>query len=48
MLKLDHELGTITAGKRADLAIYSGHPLDFRSRVERVMVDGNWWGEKVE
>ncbi len=48
MLKVDHELGTIAAGKRADLAVYSGHPLDFRSRVERVMVDGFWWGEKVE
>ncbi len=48
MLKLDHELGTITPGKRADLAVYSGHPLDFRSRVERVMVDGNWWEQKFE
>ncbi len=48
MLKVDHELGTIQAGKRADLVVYDGHPFDFRSRVERVMVDGYLWRDKVE
>ncbi len=47
MLKVDHELGSIKAGKRADLVVYNGHPFDFRSRVERVIVDGYLWGDKV-
>lgn len=41
-------LGTITVGKRADLAIFDGHPLEFRSRIRQVMVDGLLWGEHSE
>ena len=41
-------LGSITAGKRADLAIFDGHPLDFRSRLVKVMVDGLLWGDNNE
>jgi imidazolonepropionase-like amidohydrolase len=40
LLRAGDELGSITPGKQADLAVYSGHPLDFSSRVEQVMVDG--------
>lgn len=47
MLKVDKELGSIKEGKRADLVIFSGHPFDFRSRVERIMVDGQLWGDSV-
>ena len=43
ILNLERELGTITAGKRADLVIFDGHPFDFRSRVETVLVDGHLW-----
>lgn len=41
-------LGSITAGKRADLAIFDGHPLEFRSRLCQVMVDGLLWGDISE
>jgi imidazolonepropionase-like amidohydrolase len=44
ILGVDHELGSIAAGKRADLAIYNAHPFDFRSRLNLVMVDGKVWG----
>ncbi|HWP96801.1 MAG TPA: amidohydrolase [Syntrophomonadaceae bacterium] len=43
MLKVDHELGSITPGKRADLAAFGGHPLDFQARLQWAMVDGLLW-----
>ncbi len=39
-LRLDHRLGSIDAGKDADLAIWTGHPLSTYSRVETTFVDG--------
>ncbi len=48
MMKVDHELGTIEEGKRADLVIFDGHPFDFRSRAVKVLVDGHMWGDSVE
>lgn len=46
ILKIDHEIGSITAGKRADIVIFDGHPFDFRSQVRYTIVDGILWGEK--
>ncbi len=47
-LQVDAELGSIRAGKRADLVIFNGHPFDFRSTVEQVLVDGKLWRDKIE
>lgn len=40
MLGLEARLGSIEVGKDANLAVFSGDPLDFTSVVERVIVDG--------
>ncbi|CFX90209.1 Metal-dependent hydrolase, composite domain [Syntrophomonas zehnderi OL-4] len=47
-LGVDGELGSIRAGKWADLVIFDGHPFDFRSSVEYVMVDGKLWRDQIE
>jgi len=39
-LRLDHRIGSIEAGKDADLAIWTGHPLSIYSRVDTTMIEG--------
>ena len=44
-LRRDAELGTIEAGKRADLLVLGANPAeDIRSlrKIERIMLDGKW------
>ncbi len=48
ILGIDSELGTITAGKSADLTAFDGHPLDFQSRVRWTMVEGRIWRDILE
>ena len=40
LLRLDHRLGSLEVGKDANIAIFSGGPLDARSWVERVFIEG--------
>lgn len=35
-----HRMGSITQGKDGDLVVMDGHPLDWRSRVTHVFIDG--------
>lgn len=37
---LEHRIGSIQVGKDADLVIWSGHPLDYRTKVELTMING--------
>ncbi len=40
ILGIDDRVGSIEVGKAADLVLWSGDPLDVRSRAERVLIDG--------
>ena len=48
MLRVDHEIGSLKPGQRADIVIFDGHPLEFRSKVDWVLVDGEVWGDDSE
>ncbi len=41
MLGLD-DVGTLAAGKDADLVVLSGMPFELSTRVLAVMIDGQW------
>lgn len=47
-LGLDHRLGTIEVGKDADLAVFSGHPLNGYSRCELTLVDGEVFFQRAD
>lgn len=38
---IDQRVGSIEVGKDADIAVFSGYPLDIRSKCELVLIDGN-------
>ncbi|MEG1559461.1 MAG: amidohydrolase [Clostridia bacterium] len=40
VIGLDSRLGSIEPGKDADIAVFSGHPLDVRSRCKMTIIDG--------
>jgi imidazolonepropionase-like amidohydrolase len=40
ILKLDHRIGSLEANKDTDIVVMSGHPLDWRTRIETVYVNG--------
>ena len=48
LLHADDKIGSIDVGKDADLVILSGEPLDFTSRVEKVIVNGRIVFERAE
>ncbi len=39
---LDDRMGTLAAGKEANLVIWSGDPLELTTEADRVMVEGRW------
>ncbi|MDG1481832.1 MAG: amidohydrolase [Myxococcota bacterium] len=41
MLGIEDRVGTIEVGKDADLALFSQHPLDIYTRVERTWIEGS-------
>jgi imidazolonepropionase-like amidohydrolase len=47
-LGVDHLVGTIEAGKQADLAIFSAHPFAPEARVEMTLVDGKVYFDRSQ
>lgn len=48
ILKLDHRIGSLEAGKDADLAIFDGHPLCNMTRCKATMIDGKFWHNELD
>jgi imidazolonepropionase-like amidohydrolase len=40
IIGVDRQVGSLEVGKDADIVVFEGHPLDYRSVVELVLVDG--------
>ncbi len=40
MFRIDDRVGSLEAGKDADILIFTGHPFDAESRLERVIISG--------
>src|SRR6185503_16574167 len=49
ILGVADRMGSLEAGKDANLVVLSGDPHDLTTRVEKVMIDGRWvYGEKAD
>ncbi len=40
IIGVDHRVGSLEVGKDADIVVFSGHPFDYRTVAELVLVDG--------
>ncbi len=40
ILGIEDRVGSLEPGKDADIVVFSGHPLDWRTQVELVIVNG--------
>lgn len=49
ILNVADRIGSLEAGKDADLVVLSGPPEEITTRVEKVMIEGRWvYGERSE
>lgn len=48
LLRLDNRLGSIEAGKDADLVIWNGHPLSTYSRVDTTFIEGDVYFDREQ
>lgn len=47
-LRLDHRIGSVEAGKDADLVIWNGHPLSTYSRVDTTFIEGEVYFDREQ
>jgi imidazolonepropionase-like amidohydrolase len=48
LLRLDHRIGSIEAGKDADLAIWTAHPLSTYARVDTTFIEGEIYFDRQQ
>jgi imidazolonepropionase-like amidohydrolase len=41
VIGVDDQVGSLEVGKDADIVVFSGHPFDYRTVAELVLVDGD-------
>ncbi len=47
-MRLDHRIGSIDAGKDADLVLFNGHPFSVYSRPEMTMIEGEIYFDRKQ
>jgi adenine deaminase len=47
MLRIDNRVGSIEAGKDADVVIWNGHPLSTYSRVDTTFIEGDVYFDRA-
>ena len=47
-LGVDRYVGSLEAGKQADIAIFGGHPLSAAARCEMTLVDGQVYFDRAK
>jgi imidazolonepropionase-like amidohydrolase len=47
LLQLDHRMGSIRAGKDADLVLWTDNPLSIYAIVDKTMVDGAFYFDRT-
>lgn len=45
-LEIDDQVGSLEKGKVADLVVFDKHPLSNFAKVQKVMIDGQWYFER--
>ena len=48
MMGLQDRIGSLEAGKDADILIMDGHPLDYKTYVEKALVNGKVYYNRAE
>jgi imidazolonepropionase-like amidohydrolase len=48
MLHIDDKVGSVKVGKSADLVLWSDHPLSVYAKVEKTIIDGHIYFDRVE
>ncbi len=46
LLHIDHKVGSVQAGKDADLVLWNTHPMSMKAKAEKTWIDGALWFDR--